>query len=56
VLKRSDWTLFLFQERLEKLETEKNKVLKSTSTQATAPEETQVDKGMFLLHQVDTTH
>ncbi|XP_071251728.1 little elongation complex subunit 1 [Salvelinus alpinus] len=36
--------LLHLQERLEKLETEKNKVLKSTSTQATAPEETTVDK------------
>eukprot|EP00063_Salmo_salar_P063404 XP_014038239.1 PREDICTED: little elongation complex subunit 1-like [Salmo salar] len=36
--------LLHLQERLQKLETEKNKVLKSTSTQATAPEETKVDR------------
>ncbi|XP_029600803.1 little elongation complex subunit 1-like [Salmo trutta] len=36
--------LLHLQVRLEKLETEKNKVLKSTSTQATAPEETKVDR------------
>ncbi|XP_045568141.1 protein SPT2 homolog [Salmo salar] len=36
--------LLHLQERLEKLEPEKNKVLKSTSTQATAPEETKVDR------------